>query len=303
VDSASSHEGMLKVLKRIVVWVGLAAVLLVVVVFINDIQKEAAYLYATIGGVKSVQEAEVGNLLETHFENEEGSLHEQRNPDESGSKYWWVDSGGLFVVRDGMGMTVQGELDRFSKWRIAYNASNPQDTDGGYRPQNIFRLISRSEWSDVSEEVGFRITTDNLSVSPNRNESNGVLLMSRYLDNDNLYYAGIRVDGAAVIKRKRDGVYETLAYEKILNGTYGRESNPSLLPKNEWMSMRMTTENLPNGGVHIELFLKRNSETEWRKILQADDLHEQAIETKGRIGIRSDFMDVQFDDFRAEAME
>ena len=41
------------------------------------------------------------------------------------------------------------------------------------------------------------VEADHFSTSPNRNSSNGVLLMSRYSDSgDTLYYAGMRVDDA-----------------------------------------------------------------------------------------------------------
>ena len=39
-----------------------------------------------------------------------------------------------------------------------------------------------------------------------------MLLFNRYQDGQTLYYGGVRVDGAAVIKKKLAGVYTTLAY-------------------------------------------------------------------------------------------
>ncbi|OGM90557.1 hypothetical protein A2755_03315 [Candidatus Wolfebacteria bacterium RIFCSPHIGHO2_01_FULL_48_22] len=291
---------MWRISRKIILYGSLTIIVFAAVIFAKDIQRKAAYFYATIGADRGTDAADVQGLLATDFDQEEGVVHERRSPNESGSRYWWLNSGGEFIVHDGIGSTVEGELDRFSKWRIVYNISNAPDTDEGRHPQNLFRLISRSKWLDVRQEIRFRVTRDNISSSPNRNESNGVVLMSRYVDENNLYYAGLRVDGAAVIKRKKNGAYETLAYKKVFEGTYDRESNPSLLPKLEWITMRSVTQTLSDGGVLIELWQQKDGE--WEKIAEALDVSELAIRQTGHVGTRSDFMDVQFDDIRIEEM-
>jgi hypothetical protein len=249
--------------------------------------------------------ADVGSVFSFNF-SEEGVLEEGGSEAESKSPYWWVNSGGALIIEGGTGETMQGEAELFSRWRLRYLFSNPRDTDGGAHPQNIFRLITRSVWRDVEEEVYFRILADNPSRSANRGESNGVLLFSRYADDDNLYYAGVRVDGAAVIKKKIKGVYYTMAYAKIFEGSeYDREKQESLLPENTWVGLRSTVKDEKNGETHIRLFIDRGRKGMWDTVLEATDgkgVYGEDVIREGRGGIRTDFMDVEFDDYRIERL-
>ena len=136
--------------------------------------------------------------------NDTGVLRETGSMSESQSPFWWLDSGGKLIIRDGIGMTMHGDAPELDYWRLAYAATNPSDTDGGAHPQNLLRLLSRSVWEDVRIEAHLRIDDDHVSASPNRNGSNGLLLMTRYRDSGTLYYAGLRVDGTAVIKKKEN---------------------------------------------------------------------------------------------------
>ena len=111
--------------------------------------------------------------------NVNGVLEEAAKSNLSTSPYWWVSSGARFYVDGGVGETLQGQLPANDYWRLAYAASNPVDTDNGYRPQNIFRIVGRSLWGDFRQQIYFLIAADNLSASPNRNASNGVLLLNR----------------------------------------------------------------------------------------------------------------------------
>lgn len=237
--------------------------------------------------------------------NSDGTLPEAGTLEESWSPYWWLNSGGLLYIRNGKGTTVSGELSRLSPWRLLYNRNNPTDTDKGTHPQNIFRLLSRSTWQNVRTQAYFKILADNLSSSPNRNASNGLLLMTRYVDENNLYYLGIRVDGAAVIKKKVNGDYYTLAYEKIFGNTeYDHSSNPSLLPKNKEIGLRSEVKNNADGTVSLQLFMDEGRTGKWTSILTAIDdgttYGGDAITGKGHVGIRTDFMDVEFSNFSAE---
>jgi hypothetical protein len=156
--------------------------------------------------------------------NNDGTLYETSKEEWSSSPYWWLTSGGKLVIEEFVGKTNHGDLPITDPWRVLYAASNPLDTDNGRHPQNIFRLATKRTGTDVRVETLFKIERDNFSDSSNRNATNGLLLMSRYVDYNNLYYAGVRVDGAAVIKKKYNGRYYTLAYEKIFPGTYRRET-------------------------------------------------------------------------------
>lgn len=236
--------------------------------------------------------------------NSSGILREAGDSDESTSPYWWVNSGARLAIDGGLGMTNQGELPLADRFRALYAAMNPLDTDFGKYPQNTFRLVSKSTWDNVRLSAQFKITKDNLTLSPNRNASNGLLFMSRYVDSQSLYYAGIRVDGAAVIKKKYKGIYYTMAHKKIFDGTYSYSSEPNLLPHEEWVGLKNETVTNPDGSVTVRLYMQREGAA-WSKVLEATDDGKKyggtpPITGSHYIGIRTDFMDVLFENFRAE---
>jgi hypothetical protein len=227
-------------------------------------------------------------------------LEETDSPEKSASPDWWLNSGGWFVQHAGIGATWQGEAPQGSRWRELYRLTNPLDTDGGAHPQNVFRLIARSEWSAPAQQVYFRITADNPSRSPNRNASNGVLLLSRYRDAANLYYAGLRVDGYAVIKRKSEGVYTTLAEKPWFPGSYDRSASPDLIPPGQWIGLRTVVE-IGADTLTIRLYIDPDQSGFWIPVLEAEDSPDAAgLSQAGFGGIRTDFMDVEFDDYRIE---
>jgi hypothetical protein len=231
-----------------------------------------------------------------------GSLDEAPSMGASWSPYFWVSSGGRFYF-DGVGATVHGSLAANDVWRLAYASSNPVDTDNGYHPQNIFRMVTRSKWGTFRQQVYFRINADRLSASPNRNASNGVLLLNRYLDQYNLYYTGVRVDGAAVIKKKKGGVYTTLAYAKIFPGTYNRTSNPNLLPKSVWMGITSEVLNQPDGSVRIRFHVNPGNGV-WTLVFDTidDGIGGAPLTQNGYGGLRTDFMDVEFESYLAKKL-
>src|SRR5262249_42469128 len=99
---------------------------------------------------------------------------------ESASSQWWGNSRGFFEDQGSGGSTIQGDLPGDNIWHQRYAQSNPQDTDGGSHPQNIFRLIDRRTFRNPVQHLEFNVTGAHASGSPNRNNSNGVLLMQRY---------------------------------------------------------------------------------------------------------------------------
>ena len=234
----------------------------------------------------------------------DGTLSEIGKIDDSSSPYWWLKSGGLFYLKDGLGKTIHGELPTLNKWRLAYFLSNPVDTDNGYRPQNIFRLVARSKWQNFEQSAYFKIIQYNLSESKNRSESNGILLFNRYLDSDNLYYVGIRVDGTAVIKKKINGNYYTLAQKSFYNTDmpYNRDTNPNLIPSQKWIGIKSEIKTNPDNTVSIKLFIDKDKTGNW--ILAAESTDDgttyggTAILNEGYAGIRTDFMDVEFDEYQ-----
>lgn len=232
-----------------------------------------------------------------------GVLEEAGSMSTSSSPYWWLSSGGRLHIH-GTGDTIHDELPANDYWRLLYAANNPVDTDAGYHPQNLFRLVTRSRWGSFRQQVHFRIDQDNLSASPNRNASNGVFLMNRYQDQYNLYYAGVRVDGAAVIKKKKQGTYYTLAYRKLFPGAYDRDSSPSLLPKDTWMGITSEVLNRADGSVRIRFHVDRGDGV-WTLVFDTTDAGVYGgspIVQAGHGGLRADFMDVAFETYLASSL-
>lgn len=222
---------------------------------------------------------------------------------ESGNLHWWVNSGAWLISSLGTGKTIQGDLSVSDRWYAEYLKSNSIDTDNGLHPQNIFRLVQSNKWANLTQEAYFKIMDDNLSVSSNRNASNGLFLFNRYQSGDNLYYTGIRVDGYAVIKKKINGVYYTMAYKRFIDGlAYNRDGNPNLLPKNTWLGLRSVVQNNTDGTMSIRMFADSGRTGNWLLIAEAKDDGKSfgggAILNGGYAGIRTDFMDVEFDDYQ-----
>ena len=236
--------------------------------------------------------------------NNPGTLSEAGSIKQSWSRFWWVNSGGYLKISGGRGSTNIGALPANDPWKILYSRNNPTDTDQGLYPQNIFRLVSQDKWDNARQEAYFIVKNDNLSSSQNRNQSNGLLLFNRYQDGNNLYYTGIRVDGSAVIKKKQNGIYYTMAEVKgVYPGNYDKTSSPNLLPKNKWIGLRSEVINLNNGSVEIRVYVDKGWQGKWKLVANAIDDGKKyggtAITEPGYVGIRTDFMDVEFENFRA----
>jgi hypothetical protein len=208
------------------------------------------------------------------------------------------------IIKDGIGTTPPDSLDTYDPWRLMYKSMNSLDSNYGYMPENTFRLVTRAPWGDTEASVLFRIIATNLTNTPNRDGYSGVFLMGRYKDQYNLYYAGVRHDGAAVIKKKINGTYYTLAQVQVFGkeGEYHKWSNPNLLPQNTWVGLKMRLQNQSDGSVKVQLLLDRENDGSYTSILSATDKSTGGAPHKnaGFLGIRTDFMEMEFDNFRAE---
>jgi hypothetical protein len=248
-----------------------------------------------------------GNTLTEYFDTNY-SVEETGNISESGNSKWWINSGAYFYSENGLGRTVLGELSSLNAWRVAYNAANSEDTDNGYHPQNIFRLLSRSKWQNQDSQVYFQIKKDNLSTSTNRNQSNGLLLMTRYVDSNNLYYVGVRVDGTSIIKKKIGGVYYTLSQKQLpgITGVYNVTTNPNMLPHNSWIGLRSVVTNKDSNTVNIKQYIDFGKTGNWTLVADINDTGSQYGASPhtsiGFVGLRTDFMDVVFDDFKVTSL-
>ena len=230
-------------------------------------------------------------------------LKETALSSESDNASWWLSSGGEMVVEGSLAKTLQQNLSVDNYWYSRYKSNNPTDTDGGLHPQNIFRLVTKEKWKNYTQQIYFMVNKDNLSQSSNRNSSNGIFLFNRYQDENNLYYTGLRVDGRVIIKKKVNGYYYTMANKVVLKGLdYNYESNPNLIPKNIWIGLKSETINNLNKSVKIRLMMDLGRQNRWQTVLEVEDdgrsFGGPAIRKEGNAGIRTDFMDVQFDDYR-----
>lgn len=230
--------------------------------------------------------------------NQNGILDETGSMGESSSPYFWLNSGGQVSFSRGTGKTVQGDL-LSGLWKTLYAAANPLDTDNGIHPQNLFRLVTKPKWQNAEVSVQFKINQTILSETPNRDGYSGVLLMTRYVDGQNLYYAGIRHDGDLVIKKKINGTYYTLAQKDFWTKPYAKYTNPNNIPEGKWMGMKVKAENV-TGGVKITLYLDKEGDGTYMAHLITTDtgVGGPAHTASAHAGLRSDYMDLEFDNFR-----
>lgn len=215
---------------------------------------------------------------------------------QSADTNWWLNSGGVFYGNATGGTTGQGEFPPGSKWQVRYAARNPQDSDGGSHPQNVFRLVRRQILADPHQEMTVRLVRIHPSGSPNRNDSNGIFLLSHYLSGDRVYSAGLRVDGAAVVKKSQGRRFFTLAYRKLYPGRYDRERVQNLIPENRDITLATDVVTSPDGSVDIDLYVDGSL------VLEAVDRGgggDAPITQPGYVGIATDFMDAEFRGYEA----
>ena len=97
-----------------------------------------------------------------------------------------------------------------------------------------------------------------------------------------------------------------MAEKQIFPGDYEREKDMSLVPQIEWLTLRTETTTNKKGVVTISLFMKRATETKWTLLLKGLDtgtnFDSPPLVGSHPLGIRTDFMDVEFDNFMAEKL-
>ena len=258
----------------------------------------AGALWLHFTRIKKNENTNVGTFENIGLLEESGKMKDSRSSD------WWLNSGGVMTMRDNEANVNLGPLSEGSKWQKTYKKTNSRDTDDGYYPQNIFRLVTRNSFQNLTQELYFNIDRINMSDSSYRDGSNGVLLFNRYQDGDNLYYTGLRVDGDAVIKKKINGKYYTMAEKKVFpnKDKYDRESNSNLIPTNSWIGIKSGVTNGSGNSVNIKLYVDKSGDNNWELILDVSDKGNRygkaPFLTDGYAGIRTDFMDVKFRDYK-----
>jgi hypothetical protein len=149
-------------------------------------------------------------------------------------------------------------------------------------------ISRRADLGDVS--LALRVRNRGLTQTPRTpaRPTDGLHLMLRYRSEAETYYVSVqRRDGHATIKRKspggpsNGGTYVTLADAKVGAVAAGRVQD-----------VRATVENVA-GGVALALWI------DGRRVLAATDRGQgpgRPLRAPGRIGVRADNDDVQFDD-------
>jgi hypothetical protein len=226
--------------------------------------------------------------------NTAGTVNEASSASASWSPYWWLQSGGQLIIQNGVGSTLAGAIPSSNPWKAVYASRAALTTDNGAHPQNVFKLFMRDSVQSPSVQVYIKRLSNNLQNSVNRHPYNGESLFARYQDADNYYYAGIRADGYAVIKKKTGGVYQTLATKQILSGTYDAATSPDLIPLNKWIGLKFVVSDIASDS-SLALYTDVGRTGTWQQVLTTTD--RAPILGSGLVGIQSDFADAQFEDF------
>lgn len=159
--------------------------------------------------------------------------------------------------------------------------------------KGVFRLITKEVFTNSTQAVYFNI--DSVMTDSRQLPYDSVSLYSRYVNKNNSYYAGIRVDGTIQIKKKiRGRDFDLVTKRQVFEGIYSRYKNPNLIPINTWFGIMTRTTNLSDGSVKIELFLDRGNGN-WDLAASVIDSNQPFLSGNG--GILSDYLNVTFKDY------
>lgn len=211
---------------------------------------------------------------------------------ESSSKKWWLSSGGQIYFFRNKIFPLTGDLHSSDPWYVRYKKNNPKGSNEGKRPQNIFRLVNVPLKKDFTQSVYFKLLY--YAAPFPEQPHDGVFLMSRYVDSDNLYYYGLRVDGVVVIKKKYHGKYTTLAYKKVLPDVALNN-----IPQDKYLGLKIS---INSNGVKNHLVAYLDLGTGFKKVFDIYDSSKD-LSSFGKSGLRSDNMDVVFKDYNYEILD
>ncbi len=198
------------------------------------------------------------------------------------SPTWEMTSGSLFV-RGG------------AAWTGVPDAIAPDATSSTGTNSAVFRLTTRrSDFGDVAVRLALRNDGLSTTASTPATAWDGVHVWLRYQSEESLYYASVnRRDNTVVIKKKVPGGPSN-------GGTYYQLAQGTLaVPYGAWQQVRATVRNEPGGAVTIQLY--QND----RLLVSATDngsIGGPPITAAGKVGIRGDNANFQFDDLTVEAL-
>ena len=102
------------------------------------------------------------------------------------------------------------------------------------------------------------------------------------------------------------GTYYTLSTDPVYVGSYDRIGNPNLIPEDRWIGLRSIVQNRSDGSVDIRVYVDKEDNGSWELVSSVTDdgrtYGGNALTQQGHAGIRTDFMDVQFDDYKAVSL-
>lgn len=205
--------------------------------------------------------------------NEFATLHPE-HPQACVSDEWIVTSGSLFR-RDG------------AMWTGRPDQGPPGPDSVLHTNSCVFRAVTRSEDLD---DTGVSFRWRDLGWAGGSPEAwHGLHVFLRYRSTNLNYTASVhRRDGQVVVKKEVYGQYTTLA----------RAPGPAPMP-GAWNAWRVTAETSASGVVVIRMYHDE------RQVLEAHDPGvggSPALTGPGRAGLRSDFLEFEFDAFRAAPM-
>jgi hypothetical protein len=195
-----------------------------------------------------------------------------RHPDSRrASGDWDMTSGSLFA-RGGVAWT--GRPDDRSP-----DAESARSTNS-----SVFRMVSkRDRFGDSALTLSTRFRRYVSSPGSPRHDYDGIHLWVRYRSERELYIVDVgRRDGQVTIKRKTPGGPSNGGRYTELGRAVHR------MPSGRWLPVRVTTTNLAHRRVRITLHL------DGRRILSVIDRNPGRLRAPGRIGIRGDNAEFEF---------
>ncbi len=223
-------------------------------------------------------------LFGTDFGYEDGLItneYEYWNPSDPTrveSSYWEMTSGSVFAS------TGTG-------WTGVPDDTEPNATSSNGNNSVIFRMVTKkSDFENVTVSFSALHQGFTSSVSTPEVDWDGFHIFLRYQDSATLYYATAnRRDDKVVIKKKKTGTYYDLS-----------DYNDYTVTFMEWHRIKATIKTTVGGDVEIKLYID--------EVLVAsgtDDgtLGGAPITNPGRVGIRGDNSNLNFDDFIVTSFE
>jgi hypothetical protein len=220
-------------------------------------------------------------LLHDDFDGADGLITNERVIDDDDSRApvspTWIVTSGSLLRRGGWG------------WTGVPDATSPDVCSCRTTGSAVFRMISRrADLGDVALALRVRNRGLTQTARTPARATDGLHLMLRYRSEAETYYVSVqRRDGHATIKRKspggpsNGGTYVTLADAAVGAIRAGRVQD-----------VRATAQNVA-AGVALSLWI------DGRRVLSVTDRGQgpgRPLRAPGRIGVRADNDDVQFDD-------